>query len=238
LLGISEPLPFAGEDLWTAWDLSWLGPDGKPAVAVASLRVPASSACLVESKSLKLYLDSLAMARFEAPEAVAATIAGDFSRVCEATVAVSLVSADEGGPAHAPLPGRCIDDTDTPSDTRRVDAALLRHGGEAIVDEVLHSHLLRSLCPVTGQPDIGSIVIEYRGRAIDGASLLRYLVSYRAHSDFHESCVERIFIDLKARCRPDALSVHARYNRRGGLDINPFRSDSRARASDMRLWRQ
>lgn len=238
LLGIAGNAPFAGEDLWTAWDLTWLGASGKPAVAVGSFRVPASSRCLVESKSLKLYLNSLAMASFDNNESVASAIARDLSNVCEAAVDVSLTLPECAGDSLSVLPGICIDDTDVRCERSQVDPSLLAVTDGAATSESLCSHLFRSLCPVTGQPDLGSILIRYRGRPVEREALLRYLVSYREHSDFHESCVERIFIDLSRHCATEELSVYARYNRRGGLDINPFRSNTEAKAPDMRLWRQ
>lgn len=238
-LGIDTArLPFRGEDLWTAYDLSWLQPSGKPQAAIATLRVPATSARLIESKSLKLYLDSLAMTPFDGGDAVIATMTCDLSRVCEASVKVDLSSPRTSAGEIADFPGVCIDDVDVRCDRWEVDPSLLGTGDDSPRSECLHSHLLRSLCPVTGQPDIGSILIRYRGPPINRGALLRYLVSYRSHSDFHENCVERIFLDIKKHCAPSQLSVYARYNRRGGLDINPFRSDSEDRAPDLRLRRQ
>lgn len=238
-LGIREPLPFRGEDIWNAWELTWLDRRGKPVVATAVLRVPADSPNLVESKSLKLYLTSFAMSRFESTDDVAARIAGDLSRAVASRVGVD-VGVGGGGPggAFADLPGDCIDSLDADCDATEVDSSLLGCTGADGVSEELHSHLLRSNCPVTSQPDIGSVLIRYRGAAIDRQGLLRYLVSYRRHCAFHESCVERIFVDIKARCAPEQLTVYARYNRRGGLDINPFRSDFEDTAENLRLWRQ
>jgi 7-cyano-7-deazaguanine reductase len=134
--------------------------------------------------------------------------------------------------------GDCIDDLDVEIDDGSVDANLLQIDVEDSIEESLHSHLLRSNCPVTNQPDMGSVLIRYRGPKIDRASLLEYIVSYRQHNDFHEACVERMFVDIKARCNPEKLTVYARYNRRGGLDINPFRSDFETSAENLRLWRQ
>ncbi|HET6628228.1 MAG TPA: NADPH-dependent 7-cyano-7-deazaguanine reductase QueF [Woeseiaceae bacterium] len=238
-LGVREPLPFRGEDVWNAWELTWLDPRGKPVAATAVFRVPADSPNLVESKSLKLYLNSLAMSRFGSAGEVASIIAGDLSRTAASTVGVDL-RVGGGAPAGPfdDLPGDCIDGLEVECDAGDVDASLLACAGGDEVGEELHSHLLRSNCPVTGQPDMGSVLVRYRGTAIDRRGLLRYLVSYRRHCAFHESCVERIFIDLKARCAPEQLTVYARYHRRGGLDINPFRSDFEDRAENVRLWRQ
>jgi 7-cyano-7-deazaguanine reductase len=200
--------------------------------------VPADSPQLIESKSLKLYLNSLCMTPFASIDEITKVVAADLSHCAAATVGVTLTPLrDAPGVLHA-LPGHCIDTLDVECDARRVDSSLLELAGDRVVAETLHSHLLRSNCPVTGQPDLGSILVRYRGRAIDHGSLLRYLVSYRRHSGFHESCVERIFVDLQGRCRPQQLTVYARYNRRGGLDINPFRSDFEAGPENLRLWRQ
>lgn len=238
-LGIDEEnLPFRGEDVWTAYDLSWLLPSGKPQAAIATLRVPATSPGLVESKSLKLYLDSLAMTTFSDDRAVASLIAADLSNACGARVDVTLSQLTPSGGERSDFPGICIDDLAVNCERWQVDPSLLAVAGDETVTETLHSHLLRSLCPVTGQPDIGSVLIRYEGPRMDHGALLRYLVSYRSHSDFHENCVERMFLDLKEHCGPVRLSIYARYNRRGGLDINPFRSDTDDRAPDLRLPRQ
>ena len=236
-LGIGEPLPFRGEDIWNAWELTWLDRRGKPVAATAEFRVPADSHNLVESKSLKLYLNSLAMSRFGSADEVASLIAGDLARAAAGRVAVDVQAA---APARgfADLPGDCLDGLDVECSAQDVDASLLTARPGEPIGEELHSHLLRSNCPVTNQPDMGSVLVRYRGAPIDRRGLLRYLVSYRRHNAFHESCVERIFVDIKARCAPEQLTVYARFNRRGGLDINPFRSDFEQRAENLRLWRQ
>ncbi|MEX2494721.1 MAG: NADPH-dependent 7-cyano-7-deazaguanine reductase QueF [Woeseia sp.] len=238
-LGIEKALPFAGEDIWNAFEMTWLDRGGKPRVAMATLRVPADSATMIESKSLKLYLNSLAMQRFDSEEDVARLLVKDLSEVTRCSVAATLTSpAVAAATGIGVLPGECIDQLDVHCDTWQVDPGLLHCAGQEDVEEQLHSHLMRSNCPVTGQPDFGSVLIHYRGPQIDRAALLRYLVSYRNHCDFHESCVERIFVDLKERCSPPQLTVYARFNRRGGIDINPFRSDFQAAADNIRLWRQ
>lgn len=238
-LGIVEGLPFHGVDLWNAWEITWLDRRGRPSVAVGHVRVPADSPCLFESKSLKLYLNSFALTPFDSTEDVRATIARDLSRVAEAAVEVELFGAaavHTGGIGQ--LPGTCIDDVAIDGADYEVDSTLLRADKSRPVREELHSHLFRSNCPVTAQPDIGSILVRYRGGAIDPACLLRYLVSYRRHSAFHESCIERIFTDLKARCEPADLTVLGCFNRRGGIDINPIRSDFEQTFAIPRLWRQ
>jgi 7-cyano-7-deazaguanine reductase len=212
--------PFVGLDRWYGYELSWLDARGKPVVDTLTLEVPATTPHLVESKSLKLYLNAFNATRFDAAEAVRARIAADLSRVAGGAVAVRFgvpVATD----AHDAV---SIDDLDIAIDDYGPPQASHLHATEDLVEETLGSQLLKSNCPVTGQPDWASLRIGYRGPRIDRAGLLRYLVSFRDHCDFHEQCVERIFVDVLARCRPQALSVEARYTRRGGLDINPWRA--------------
>jgi 7-cyano-7-deazaguanine reductase len=233
-LGIVAPLPFSGTDIWNAWELTWLGQGGVPRVATAEMRVPADSPHLIESKSLKLYLGSFAMTEFATDEAVVTALTKDLSAAAGARVTVELnPDVDIGAPA-----GDCIDSLEVTCEPGDVDSGLLQADDADIVHESLHSHLLRSLCPVTSQPDMASLVVNYVGPRIDRASLLRYIVSFRQHQDFHEACVERMFVDILARCRPQALSVCARYTRRGGIDINPYRSSGDERPPNTRLWRQ
>ncbi|MCK9986997.1 MAG: 7-cyano-7-deazaguanine reductase [Azoarcus sp.] len=233
---VAGKLPFVGEDLWNAYELSWLNPRGKPVVALATFRVPADSPRLIESKSLKLYLNSCNQTRFDGEEAVRATFVRDLSEAAGAPVAVDirpLGSAPER--VIAPPPGESLDELDIDIDTYQPCPDFLssaRDGSE--VSETLHSHLLKSNCLVTGQPDWGCIVVRYTGPAIDRAGLLRYIVSFRKHNEFHEQCVERVFSDLLQRCTPRELAVWARYTRRGGLDINPFRSTGQFPAPDNR----
>jgi 7-cyano-7-deazaguanine reductase len=221
-LGIDPAaLPFVGHDRWQAYELGWLDARGKPVVATATFTVPADSPQLVESKSLKLYLNSLNGERFESPAAVRLRIADDLSRTAAATVGVHFGLP----PADAGAGGVSIDDADVDfADYATPDPAVLSCDEGSVAEETLHSALLKSNCPVTGQPDWASVRIAYRGPRIDRVGLLRYLVSFREHAEFHEQCVERIFVDLMAHCRPGALSVEARYTRRGGLDINPWRA--------------
>jgi 7-cyano-7-deazaguanine reductase len=235
-LGLDADLPFHGIDIWNAWELTWLDDNGLPQVAVAEIRVPATSPNIIESKSLKLYLGSFAMTRFFAVDDVAAAIRKDLSGCTASEVAVDLQVGSDTKAIDA-LPGHCIDGLDVECDQYDVDATLLSSGSE-IVSESLHSHLLRSLCPVTNQPDIGSVLVTYRGPQIDRAGLLQYIVSFRSHNDFHEACVERMFVDISERCRPETLTIQACYQRRGGIDINPFRSNFEAAAPNVRVWRQ
>lgn len=216
-------LPFSGVDIWTAHEISWLDDHGKPQVAIGELRVGADSPAIVESKSLKLYLGSFAQERFETVDDVARVISTDLERTCKAPVGVVLLLA----PAAlrvAELPGTSIDGIDIDADRYQPDATLLAHGA-SFADEALRTALFRSNCPVTGQPDYANVMVRYRGPRIDRESLLRYFVSYRAHAAFHETCVERMFVDIGLRCRPEGLTVYARFLRRGGIDINPFRSN-------------
>ena len=222
-IGLDEAaLPFIGHDRWHAYELSWLDARGKPVVATATLEVPATSPNLIESKSLKLYLNSLNAARFDSAGAVFARITEDLSRAAGAPVRV-VAGLPPFAEASAGAEG--IDGLDVAIDHYGPpDATRLAAEAGTVVEEALHSALLKSNCPVTGQPDWASVVVRYRGPRIDRAGLLRYLVSFRDHAEFHEQCVERLFADVLARCRPEWLSVEARYTRRGGLDINPWRA--------------
>jgi 7-cyano-7-deazaguanine reductase len=238
-LGLGAELPFQGMDIWNAWELSWLAESGKPIVATAVITVPADSPNIVESKSLKLYLNSFAMSRYAAKGEIAGIIARDLTDLTESEVVVDVKPATEVSSYHiVDFPGDCFDHLDVQIEHGGVDANLLKTDGDTSIEEALHSHLLRSNCPVTNQPDMGSVLIRYSGPKIIRESLLRYIVSYRQHNDFHEACVERMFVDIKKRCNPEKLTIYARYNRRGGLDINPFRSDFETTVENLRLWRQ
>lgn len=239
----AEALPFCGEDLWNAYELSWLNPRGKPVVALAQFRVPADTPRLVESKSLKLYLNSFNQSRFADAAGVREAIARDLSAAAGGTVGVAVwpLTGPEGERPRrdfASPQGICLDELDIDIDSYQPDPTLLG-AGEGIVSETLYSHLLKSNCLVTGQPDWGMVVVRYTGPAIDRAGLLRYIVSFREHNEFHEQCVERVFCDISERCRPQRLAVWARYTRRGGLDINPFRaSDGEQRPDEAMEIRQ
>lgn len=238
-LGIGEgALPFVGEDEWHAFETSWLNARGKPVVAVARFRLPADSTNLIESKSWKLYLNGFNQTRFESREAVAEILKRDLAAAAGAPVAVELFAVDDEALTPRSLPGECLDDLDIEVDRYTPSAELLTVGDE-IVEETLYSHLLKSNCPVTGQPDWGSVLIRYRGPRLDREGLLRYLIGYRQHQDFHEHCVEHIFMDLLERARPERLLVLARYVRRGGLDISPWRGTPGERPPEpLRLARQ
>lgn len=231
-LGLGSTLPFMGADLWTAYELSWLNARGKPQVALAHFTVPCESSHLIESKSLKLYLNSFNNTRFDDAAQVQASLRADLSAaawhggVVQSSVGVRLVASEwfDREPIYE-FDGLSLDRLDLDCDRFTPAPELLGSAtDEAPVSEVLTSNLLRSNCPVTGQPDWGSVQISYFGPQIEQAGLLRYIVSFRNHAGFHEDCVERMFTDIQARCQPHKLSVYARYTRRGGLDINPFRS--------------
>jgi len=231
-IGLTAAVPFTGADQWTAYELSWLNPRGKPQVALAHVTVPCETPNMVESKSLKLYLNSLNQTPFDSAEAVQTRLREDLSEAVwrgadrRGTVGVRLLTpAQFSAEQVQELQGLSLDRLDvecthyTPApELLRADASL------PDVEEALVSDLLKSNCLVTGQPDWGSVRIAYTGAPIDQAGLLRYLVSFRNHPEFHEQCVERIFMDLWTRCKPTRLSVQARYTRRGGLDINPWRT--------------
>ena len=231
-IGIDGNAPFFGADLWTAFELSWLNLRGKPQVAIAHITVPCETPHIVESKSFKLYLNSFNNTRFASEAEVRARIRADVSEAVwrgaehPGTVGVTLLlpEAFDREPIHE-LDGLLLDRLDVECTRYQPAPELLAaHHDEAPVTETLVSHLLKSNCLVTGQPDWGSVQITYSGAQIDQAGLLQYLVSFRNHNEFHEQCVERIFMDIWTRCRPIKLAVYARYTRRGGLDINPLRT--------------
>ncbi len=231
-IGISGRVPFLGADLWTAFELSWLNPRGKPQVALAHITIPCESTHIVESKSFKLYLNSFNNTAFESAEVVRERIRTDLSAAIwqggpvMAGAGVRLLLPEAfGREAVQELPGLCLDRLDVECNLYQPAPELLSAAHhEQPVTEVLTSHLLKSNCLVTGQPDWGSVQVRYSGPPIDQAGLLAYIVSFRNHNEFHEPCAERMFWDIWRRCRPTQLSVYARYTRRGGLDINPFRA--------------
>jgi len=217
----------SGVDVWHVFELSWLDTVGKPVVAIGRITVPAHSPNLIESKSLKLYFNGLNFAKFASHDALIRLVIQDLSKTAGAPVQFELLNVDELK-THQPQ-GICIDHLDmTTSETpHEPDSQLLKldqNSTTESIEETLYSNLLRSNCPVTGQPDWGTIFIRYQGSPIYRHSLLTYIVSYRQHSGFHEQCVEQIFADLWTILQPKRLAVHAQYTRRGGLDINPCRS--------------
>ncbi|HJU71877.1 MAG TPA: NADPH-dependent 7-cyano-7-deazaguanine reductase QueF [Paucimonas sp.] len=226
-LGISGTLPFFGVDIWNAYEVSWLNQRGKPQVAIATFTVPADSPNIVESKSFKLYLNSFNQTRLASSEALLELLRTDLSDGFGTPVQVKLTLPDAFPTLQmGELEGLLLDRLDIEvNDYQPVPALLKANHAEAMVEETLVSHLLKSNCLVTGQPDWGSVQIRYAGAQIDQEGLLKYLIGFRNHNEFHEQCVERIFMDILRQCRPQKLAVYARYTRRGGLDINPWRSN-------------
>jgi 7-cyano-7-deazaguanine reductase len=226
-IGVTGALPFQGVDVWNAYEFSWLDARGKPMVAIAEIRVPATSPNIIESKSFKLYLNGFSQERMSSSAHLIGVLERDLSVAAGAGVEVALSLPSAMVHVIRDLDGESIDGQSLDIDDYGPPKAdYLRVTGDEVVEEALVSDLLRSNCPVTGQPDWGSVQIRYRGRPIDREGLLRYLISFRTHNEFHEQCVERIHVDVMARCAPERLSVYARYTRRGGLDINPFRSNA------------
>ena len=230
-LTATQSLPFHGADIWTAYELSWLNARGKPLVAMAVFTIAADSPRLVESKSFKLYLNSFNQARLDDESILRERLVRDLGAATGAPVKRDLIAPrDFARQAIAELEGTDLDTLDVAIDAYQPAPELLRHarGSRAsdVVEETLASRLLKSNCPVTGQPDWASVQIRYRGRAIDREALLKYIVSFRQHAGFHEHCVEQIHTDIMRACAPAELTVYARYTRRGGLDINPWRSNA------------
>ncbi|GLS26317.1 NADPH-dependent 7-cyano-7-deazaguanine reductase QueF [Marinibactrum halimedae] len=253
-LHISGTLPFRGEDIWTAWEVSWLNEKGKPQVAVAEFRIPVTSPNIIESKSFKLYLNSLNQTRVGSWEELKQRLMRDLSETAGEPVQVELVSLQEaasglwGKGLHTPqqtgfaesreLPVVLVDNLDIEVDTYLPNAEFLKVNSEEFVEEILVSDLLKSNCPVTGQPDWASVWVHYEGPRLSHEGFLRYIISLRDFQDFHEQCVETLFMDIQRHCAPTKLSVLARYTRRGGLDINPFRSSEQVAPPLGRLVRQ
>ncbi|MPW27430.1 NADPH-dependent 7-cyano-7-deazaguanine reductase QueF [Agarivorans sp. B2Z047] len=234
----SQALPFTGYDLWNLYELSWLTPSGLPVVAVAEVKVAASSRCLIESKSFKLYLNSFNQSHFKNFDEVAATLEKDLQHCAEGDVAVKLLPISSEMDSR-PIPGINIDQQEISISNYELDPNLLENAADPqqLVNETLNSHLLKSNCLITNQPDWASVYIDYQGSKINQEALLRYLVSFRQHNEFHEQCVERIFCDIMQFCKPSTLTVYARYTRRGGLDINPMRSNDPKVGEKLGNWR-
>lgn len=237
-IGLPSPLPFSGVDLWNGYELSWLNDKGKPVIAILRCFVPISSPNLIESKSFKLYLNSFNQTKFIAPTEVKTHIQRDLTKCAGETVEVELIEfAAFQSLQLGELTGTLLDTLDITMDSFDVSPHLLATTSQQ-TQETLVSHLLKSNCLITHQPDWGSVLIKYVGKQIDHEALLKYLISFRQHNEFHEQCVERIFNDIYTHCKPSKLTVYARYTRRGGLDINPFRSNFEAPYADNRLARQ
>ncbi|MCK9534031.1 MAG: NADPH-dependent 7-cyano-7-deazaguanine reductase QueF [Pseudomonas sp.] len=235
----ADNLPYVGVDIWNCYELSWLLPSGKPVVAIGQFSIPADSPNIIESKSFKLYLNTLNQSTYASFTEVAALLTADLSAVAQAPVQVELKTLEQVTSEGLQQPlGLCLDDMEV--NLSRYEHPQLQQlsCGTEQIEEQLYSHLLKSNCPVTGQPDWGTVQVHYRGAALNHASFLAYLVSFRQHQDFHEQCVERIFLDLQSCLQPEFLSVSARYVRRGGLDINPYRSTEFTSINNARLARQ
>ncbi|MBN4066942.1 NADPH-dependent 7-cyano-7-deazaguanine reductase QueF [Simkania negevensis] len=239
-LGLAEErLPFTGSDAWNAYELAFLDLKGKPCVGIVRVTVPCNSPYLFESKSFKLYLNSFNMTRFDSFEEVQSRIEHDLSAAIEKKVSVVIVGVNEHHTLScSPLEGSSLDELEIEVDSYEIDPSLLCIKDGEEMQEKFYTHLFRSKCPMTGQPDWATLFLHYRGPKINTSSLLRYLVSYRDHSGFHEQCVERIFVDIKKYCRSHALSVLGCFNRRGGIDINPFRSDFEEQPPLLHIARQ
>lgn len=240
-LGITQNQPFTiGADIWTAYEISWLNEKGLPQVAIADIYLDYQSQNLIESKSFKLYLNSFNQSKFADFNAVQQTMQRDLSECAQGDVKLRLNPVavyDSQKIDH--LQGDCIDEQDIEITSYEFNADWLKDCvSDEIIEEKLVSHLLKSNCLITNQPDWGTLHIHYVGKKIDHEKLLRYVVSFRQHNEFHEQCVERIFCDLMHYAKPEKLTVYARYTRRGGLDINPFRSNFENLPENLRLARQ
>lgn len=245
-INLPTKLPFSGIDIWNAYELSWLNSKGKPIVAILQCDVPVESENLIESKSFKLYLNSFNQTRFSSESEVLALLQKDLSACAGLPVVLSLTQAtgfassiigDLPAQLDTEYPCVLLDDLDIAINDYELSPSRLSTNSTK-TSETLISHLLKSNCLITNQPDWGSVLIKYSGNKIDRESLLRYLISFRQHNEFHEQCVERIFNDILTVCHPEKLTVYARYTRRGGLDINPFRSNFESPYANIRLARQ
>lgn len=241
-LGIdADSLPFYGYDIWNHYEVSWLNPRGKPQVALASIEIPATSPYIIESKSLKLYFNSLNNHRLDSVATVTALLTSDLSHACGSQIKLSLLPLAPTtalATLHNPH-GICLDDLDIEVHDYQVNPRLLQANPEQITNESLYSNLLKSNCLVTQQPDWATLCLTYHGPAIDHSALLKYIISFRQHNEFHEQCVERMFCDISRQCQPQQLTISARFTRRGGIDINPLRSSHNNNCcANLRLIRQ
>lgn len=231
-------IPFRGGDIWNAYEISWLNPKGKPQIAIGEFFVPCASPFIIESKSFKLYLSSFYQTTFESIHEVASTIQKDLSNCTQDIVQVKLIEPSQYPSLHLGThEGECLDTLDIETNTYKVDPHLLSYGYE-VVEEKLYSNLLKSNCLGTRQPDWASLYIHYIGPQIDRESLLKYIISYRMHNEFGEHCIERIYMDLLKYCKSHKLTVYGRYTRRGGIDLNPFRSNFEKPIMNLRDYRQ
>lgn len=237
-INLTDELPFQGSDIWNGYELSWLNEKGKPQVAILQCQVPINSPNLIESKSFKMYLNSLNQTRISSIDALHAMLQADLSQCAGAAVKIVIIPAGEFNQLKiAEFEGTCIDELDIEINQYQLTPSLLTASPQH-VNESLFSNLLKSNCLITNQPDWATVFIRYEGSQIDHSALLQYLISFRQHNEFHEQCVERIFCDIMFYCKPLKLTVYARYTRRGGLDINPFRSNFENPYDEYRLARQ
>ncbi|HEU5281417.1 MAG TPA: NADPH-dependent 7-cyano-7-deazaguanine reductase QueF [Gammaproteobacteria bacterium] len=240
-IGVPDHLPFFGFDLWNHYEVSWLNEKGKPVVALAEISYGCETPCIIESKSMKLYFNSFNNTKFKDEAAVQAIVKKDIEARVGGATSVKIITLNQlnNDTLYATFSGECLDNLDIECSSYLVEPSLLS-AEDNIVEETLFSNLLKSNCLVTNQPDWGSVQITYTGKKINREGLLRYIVSFRNHNEFHEQCIERIFMDIMKHCQPEALTVYGRYTRRGGLDINPYRStkNSTPDMKNLRLYRQ
>lgn len=240
-IGVPKDLPFIGFDLWNHYEVSWLNEKGKPVIALAEIIYSCDTPNIIESKSMKLYFNSFNNSKFNNANLVKTTIENDIAERVGGAVSVNILTfpLKNNDTLNSGFDGICIDDLDIECSSYMTDTSFLTIEDEA-VEEALYSNLLKSNCLVTNQPDWGSVLITYKGKKINREGLLRYLVSFRNHNEFHEQCIERIFMDIIRICQPQALTVYGRYTRRGGLDINPYRSTKNIapQLENIRLIRQ
>lgn len=232
-IGINGALPFVGFDLWNHYEVSWLNEKGKPIAAIAEIIYPCESEHIIESKSMKLYFNSLNNTVFKDIYTLQSIIIKDLSARVGLPVAVNLIDLIDAKPQQlqSSLRGVCLDSLDIACSIYTVQADFLSVESDGLVEEALYSNLLKSNCLVTNQPDWASIEISYKGRKMNHEGLLKYLVSFRNHNEFHEQCIERIFVDIMSKCKPEQLAVYGRYTRRGGLDINAYRGTTHLESS-------
>ncbi len=238
-IGIGEDLPFSGVDLWTGYEISWLNLNGKPEIAMAEFSFPCDSPNVIESKSFKLYLNSFNQSHFKSINEIQGIIKNDLSKAAGLDVTVDLfpLSALKNRTLEE-FSGICLDSLEISTDVYEVNKSFLSVDPLSEVEEVVYTNLLKSNCLATGQPDWGSVLVRYFGKKINSEGLLKYFISLRRHAGFAEYCVEQIFSDIFTQCHPERLTVYARYTRRGGLDINPFRSNFEKTHPNARQLRQ
>jgi len=237
-LSFGTDFPFSGVDIWNGYEISWLNLKGKPEIAIAEYTFPCTSPNVIESKSFKLYLNSFNQSRFETYEEVKNIMQKDLSRAAGADISVILFPVSQlKSHMLEEFPGKCLDILDIETDTYEVNTNFLVTSHETVT-EILYTNLLKSNCLATGQPDWGSVYIHYTGPQINHEGLLKYIISFRRHAGFAEHCVEEIYHDILMRCNPERLTVYGRYTRRGGLDINPFRSNFEEATTNIRQFRQ